>query len=545
MYEPDTDHKARFKVEQPSDDVLIINGRKVTTTIKTKHELRRTRTVTTLDELILVRDTIENTSGEVVPLIIEHLAAAGDYNKLYLCGRPVPNKTGANVVPENPSVVVIGETDGFALMAYDDIFRLHCSAACDGKTLEIADRNLALRPGVTYEHAWVVMPLSKPDYWQFVNRMRRHYDVNFTIEGSFAFFMFERERMRMVPWDAVKWLDDKAAKYVCVFVNSKYREHYAQGLTKRFVDPTTAMMTNKVLRAIRPDTHILTYFNCFDYTQPPGEQTKWPDAVVRRPDGKPIRGDDVMQVYMPIEGSGYTKDLEKTVEWTFDVLETDAYWWDMYNGYGTHFGDPWDGWTVDIDPKTMRITNRKSSTALLTWPWREKLTRRMLAEGRPLVVSGSPMMHSEIKHHLPRVVETADIGRLSRSHLFTPIALGDHITEKSEAHAYRWMLLALDWGGLYYWYSVTVTPTRPTLTSHMFPFTPIELHSGYLIGQERIVTNRSGLFGWGDASQFEAHVYSRVGAETDEIKIKRIEYNGKAYAEVRIPEGYSVAIVRR
>ena len=40
-------------------------------------------------------------------------------------------------------------------------------------------------------------------------------------------------------------------------------------------------------------------------------------------------------------------------------------------------------------------------------------------------------------------------------------------------------------------------------------------------------------------------MYSRVGAETDEIKIKRIEYNGKAYAEVRIPEGYSVAIVRR
>jgi hypothetical protein len=248
---------------------------------------------------------------------------------------------------------------------------------------------------------------------------------------------------------------------------------------------------------------------------------------------------------MPIEGSAYGDDLMQTVEWSFNELEADGFWWDMYNGYGTHYGEPWDGWTVDIDPRTHRITRRKSSTALLTWPWREALTRRMIDEGRPLTINGSPMIHSELQYHVPRVVETADIGRLSKSHLFTPIALGDHITEKSEADCYRHMLRALDWGGLYYWYSTTVTPTRPTLTSYMFPFTPIELHSGYLIGEERILTNRSGLFGWGDDSDFEAHVFNRVGAEVDDVTIPRVMRDGKAYAQVRIAEGYSVALVRR
>jgi hypothetical protein len=78
----------------------------------------------------------------------------------------------------------------------------------------------------------------------------------------------------------------------------------------------------------------------------------------------------------------------------------------------------------------------------------------------------------------------------------------------------------------------------------MFPFTPIELHGGYLIGQERILTKESGLFGWGDLSEFTVHVFDRIGKETDEIACPRIIQDGKAYAEVRIPEGYAAAIVR-
>jgi len=45
----------------------------------------------------------------------------------------------------------------------------------------------------------------------------------------------------------------------------------------------------------------------------------------------------------------------------------------------------------------------------------------------------------------------------------------------------------------------------------MFPITPMELHEGYIIGKERIVTNRSGLFGWGDNSKHEVHVFNEEG----------------------------------
>jgi hypothetical protein len=107
------------------------------------------------------------------------------------------------------------------------------------------------------------------------------------------------------------------------------------------------------------------------------------------------------------------------------------------------------------------------------------------------------------------------------------------------------MLNALDWGGLYYWYSARIVPTRPTLTTWMFPFTPIELHAGWVVGKERILTRVSGRFGWGDASAFEAHVFDRLGRETSDLAVPCLEQDGRTHAEVRIPEGYAVALVRK
>jgi len=129
--------------------------------------------------------------------------------------------------------------------------------------------------------------------------------------------------------------------------------------------------------------------------------------------------------------------------------------------------------------------------------------------------------------------------------LHTPVALGDHLTEHSEADAYRVMLGALDRGCLYSWYSSSVIPIYKTLTEHMFPFTPVELHSGYVIGKERILTNRSGTFGWGDASDMDVYVYDDTGRPSRKVAGKIVRRNGKNCVELRLPEDYSAAIVRK
>ena len=272
---------------------------------------------------------------------------------------------------------------------------------------------------------------------------------------------------------------------------------------------------------------------------------RWPECQVLRPDGQNIRAGQSYPVYFPTLDNAYGRELDRLVDWELDTIQSDGVWWDMFHGYGMHYGEPWDGWSADIDSRTHELLRRKSSTALISWPWREKILQRLLAAGKSVIVNGGPMMTAEHAYRLPRAAETASIGNLSWMHLSTPIALGDHVTEKDEVAAYMHMLKALDWGGLYYWYSSHVRPTRPTLTSAMFPFTPIELHSGYLLGEERILTNRSGLFGWGDLSEFTVRVFDRIGRETQEVTVPRIVRDGKAYAEVRIPEGYAAAILRQ
>jgi hypothetical protein len=92
---------------------------------------------------------------------------------------------------------------------------------------------------------------------------------------------------------------------------------------------------------------------------------------------------------------------------------------------------------------------------------------------------------------------------------------------------------------------VLVIPTHYHLTRYMFPITPLELHEGYIIGEERIITNRSGLFGWGDSSRHEVHVFNNEGREVEDFGAPSITRDGKTYTELRIAEDWSAAIIRK
>jgi hypothetical protein len=83
------------------------------------------------------------------------------------------------------------------------------------------------------------------------------------------------------------------------------------------------------------------------------------------------------------------------------------------------------------------------------------------------------------------------------------------------------------------------------LPEQMFPFTPIELHDGWVVGRERIITLKSGLFGWNDRSGFTAHVFDREGRPTESHPVERVERDGMIYASVRIPSGYAAVVVRQ
>jgi hypothetical protein len=77
----------------------------------------------------------------------------------------------------------------------------------------------------------------------------------------------------------------------------------------------------------------------------------------------------------------------------------------------------------------------------------DQVTYNRSAWKSPADLSGWVRFGHNGKCRFPRFVETADIGNLSAAHLFTPIASGDHVTERNEVDSFRWLLRALDWGG--------------------------------------------------------------------------------------------------
>jgi hypothetical protein len=79
----------------------------------------------------------------------------------------------------------------------------------------------------------------------------------------------------------------------------------------------------------------------------------------------------------------------------------------------------------------------------------------------------------------------------------------------------------------------------------MYPFTPVELHKGYLIGKERIITKQSGIFGWGDQSDFDVLIFDTAGQQTDKYPAEKVVIDGKNYAEIRIPGNCAAVIIRK
>ena len=186
----------------------------------------------------------------------------------------------------------------------------------------------------------------------------------------------------------------------------------------------------------------------------------------------------------------------------------------------------------------------KSSVTLLSQPFRKQLAERIIKRGF-LQCNGAPHTRTMARLHYQCFVETAAITNCLRAVLYSPVALGDHISERTGVDAYRWMLGALDYGCLYNWYDYRVKVEYPTLASRMFPLTPVELHQGYLLGRERIVTKLSGRYGFGDKSAHEVHVFDAAGREVKGFKAPTVTVKGKTYTELRLAEDWSAAIVRK
>jgi hypothetical protein len=178
----------------------------------------------------------------------------------------------------------------------------------------------------------------------------------------------------------------------------------------------------------------------------------------------------------------------------------------------------------------------------LVQPWVTSLAA-LEPRGKFVVANSQAATRTMQRFSFPRFVETAATANLALAHLGSPVGLGDRLRQRDAASIARGIHAHLERGVLYYYYAPQATLQQPNLTMYMFPFTPRRLRDGTLWGEERILTSRSGRFGWDDLSSHTAHVFDTAGKHVEGSARTAVEA-GARWTDVQLESGWTAAIVR-
>jgi len=514
---------------------------------------RHRREVSAHDEWLIVRDTFTNLTDENLPLMQQHRVPVGDATTgVWLAGAKMPTQSGQLFDGGlNPSAYVATATGGVGLVALNDELRVHGHLVAGQGAVALDDPYFYLGPGKTYTSEFAILPVAEPDYYAFVNAARRLLDVNFTLDVGFAFVFGKSSVYEWSDATFTNFVHNKAANFLVRSDDVRTKDGHHAYSTDWLAGPHTLYADFlKRVRGLYPDRSVKVgaHFDCFLDTTEENKQRFAADRALDANGAHIVYGSyRHLSMYIPtLEEGHWGRENAKILDVILDELKFDGVYWDEFSEAAAFFVySHRDGCTADIDPATHQIRRLKGALPLLSREYRVAMVQRIRDKGAVLVVNGAPCTRTLAQFKITSFTETGSISHCRKVQLYCPLALGDHLTETSEKDAVRLMRNALDYGCLYAWYGSNFPVPYKTLTEHMFPFTPIEIHSGYVIGKERIITTRSGLFGWGDASNFTAYVYDRDGRATDRYSVKKIERDGKTYAELRMPEGYAAAIVRK
>ncbi len=171
----------------------------------------------------------------------------------------------------------------------------------------------------------------------------------------------------------------------------------------------------------------------------------------------------------------------------------DGLYWDEMEttGYGqpliSHlFGD---GYSCVLNPETNEVDHQVAVQSIAGEGHRVAVVQKVYERGGMVMGNGPTFTRRLLELEVPRMVEEQhnDVwwyeGLLDTplGYLSSYVAFDRFVRVVNQASlpvATHWSL-----------YEHEVQP-------HLFPFTPIELHPGYLLGEERIVVSRPGNYGW-------------------------------------------------
>jgi len=532
---------------QPGQDPLII-GR------GPDYEVRRN--IVFGERNVQVADTFVNLRGDQeLGLVVRHQTRLADERRIHLAGDPAPAKDGY-YSPQNPSVFIAGEGHGIGMICEDDVFRNQATLFYDKEenATGLMTNMLYLPPGGEKTLRWSVYPVASDDYFDFINLVREDWGSNFTVKGPWAFFSPDTiidtpaEEMRgyierlgithMVycgGWVDYKF-DPKEQQTIGFGTYVTQGEYWAsfRGRLRQAIEK---------MHEIDPDIVCLVYYDT--------QRDSWPDANERYPDSQRTNAQGVQtstewggrfticwDMVATLDNS-FGKAMLDSLDVYMGEIGADGIYWDEMEAvaYGslliTH-GIP-DGHSCIIDPETYTVDHQVGVTTLLGEGQRLAVIDKVRAMGGELMGNGPPFTRAMLERRVQRMVEVQhnDVW-CYEGNLDTP--LGYASSRMDFGNFVRGVDLATLLVGTRYTYEHEVS-------LHLFPFTPIELHAGFMLGQERIIATHSGNYGWyGERTLAEALRFDTEGKIVPHEFVTTV--GDEARTKVELAEGEMVILKR-
>ena len=532
---------------------------------------RLVRRIVRAEPRIEIADTLTNKTDQILGVAVRHEIITPDYPKRASLGGLATPVLGAGASAENPTVFVAQETTGLGMVAEDDAMRLQMARRVDDNAIKFGTDRLGLAPGESYTMQWALYPSGAPqsgpgasggpDYFAFINQVRRDWDVNFTIEGPFDFFDTTRVGTPEGQASVRQSLERKKMK---LFALTPWFEYYNGWTIQRDEYKKQMQAAQAFIKSVSPDakclacieTNLVPMDLSFFKDSIPKEgwpigrdkggkygqtatreitacvdASPWRDSCLRDADGNVLLDCWYVQhyaskpalnlmVYPTLENHRNEHMLEQ-IAWLLDDVGLDGVYIDQFslswNDDATRYSkERWDGRTVNLGPDG-RVASTMCDLGLISAPARRGWVEAALKRGKTVVCNTNPTVAELQRLPAFRFMETQgyeplsgegapDMQQLAKGQLGSPIGLGYSFPATAGADFFiRTVIAHLRYGMLYYYYA-TDFPAQDTPegrpggefgpVNHMFPFTPVELHEGWVLGKERLITAVSGEFPW-------------------------------------------------
>ncbi len=575
-----------------SFQVSTANDQWVITATTATPGLTITRTFTKLPDRVSVTDQIDNTGGNVHGVQLHRRLlhdSAPSPRFAYMGGRKMQHPTSGTqtldeLQPNNPSVYLEGAAAGVGMVAVDDLARTHFEAVLDPNAVAMATEDLRLPATATLTAEWALIPTASADYFAMVNPIRDDWNLNYATDGRLMVIMpstvqtmdigiladrLRRNRTRTLVLAAVRDTDIGADHLPANFPRNPNDPIELHGYAFNYALSHNAGPQNEVVKLINeatarvksidPGIQVLFYFNTFLTTEDPANpnadnwylykpaSTSVPNLPADRYEYVPNRIFYAQYGFGPGAADPFRDNvLTPAVTGMLTHLTVDGLFWDLFSGANIHRS------YQTQHPNSIEVDGANAGREYLEMISASAAINRQILEdiyaaGKFVITNegaaSQTLMTAATDNHVLNVHEDNLPHRISSGLLSTPLAF--RIPEILPRHVLANMRHTIMFGMLYSTYQDIPAPQPYWPLQAIHPFEPRELHRGYLLGRNKIVTVRSGRFGWDatDTDDIRIRLFDENGV-AQSIQAPPFESNGRLLVDVTVPWG-SLAVLER